>query len=311
MSDMVISVVDGLDGPDERKLPRSGKRVDYPAGNGGAAPHALSCRMSSTQPAIGGLLRDWRQRRRLSQLDLALDAEISARHLSFLETGRARPSRDMVMRLSEVLDVPLRERNALLLAAGFAPAFGERPIESDEMEGARVAITRLLNGIEPNPAVAVDRHWNMVVANGAFTAFLAGISAYLLKPPANVLRISLHPDGMASQIVNFAQWRAHILERLRGQIAASGDPVLVALRAELEAYPLPDGTALEPTPRSDEHAIAVPLSLRMGQTTLNFISTTTIFGTPVDVTLSELAIESFFPADGKTSAVLADLADAD
>src|SRR5499426_4537715 len=178
-----------------------------------------------TQP-VGNLLRKWRERRRLSQLDLACEAEISTRHLSFLETGRSLPSREMVLRLAEQLEVPLRERNVLLIAAGYAPAFPERPLGDPALQSARKAVDLVLAGHEPYPALAIDRHWTLVAANGAVNRLLAGVAAELLAPPINVLRLSLHPDGLAPRIANLAEWRQHLLERLRRQVDVSADPVL-------------------------------------------------------------------------------------
>src|SRR5829696_7100049 len=186
---------------------------------------------------IGDQLRHWRTRRRMSQLDLALEAGVSARHLSFLETGRSKPSRDMVLRLCEELSIPLRDRNGLLLAAGFAPAYQERPLEAPEMEPVRRAVAQVLTGHEPFPTAVVDRWWNLVAANRNVSLFLEGVAAHLLAPPANVLRISLHPDGMAPRIVNLAEWRGHLLARLRRQLALTGDQALSELYDELAAYP--------------------------------------------------------------------------
>ena len=186
---------------------------------------------------VGDLLREWRQRRRLSQLELACEAEISTRHLSFVETGRATPSREMVMKLAERLEVPLRDRNTLLLAAGFAPVYRERPLTDPDLHAARKAIDLLLLGQEPYPALAIDRHWTMVASNRAVASMLTGITASLLEPPVNVLRLSLHPDGLARRIANLSEWRSHLLDRLRRQIDVSRDPVLGALMSELRAYP--------------------------------------------------------------------------
>lgn len=252
----------------------------------------------SAQP-VGEQLRDWRQRRHLSQLDLAGLADISPRHLSFMETGRSLPSRAMLLRLSDRLDVPLRERNRLFTAAGYAPVYSERRIDDPSMEAARRTIDLLLRGHEPYPALAVDRHWNMQAANRALAPFLKGVAAHLLEPPVNVLRLSLHPEGVAPRVANLGQWREHLLHRLRQQVQACGDPQLDALHAELSAYPAP--SAEEPL---DPAALVVPMRLRSEVGELSFLSTTTVFGTPVEVTLSELAIESFFPADAKTAAVL-------
>jgi transcriptional regulator with XRE-family HTH domain len=252
---------------------------------------------------VGDLLREWRQRRRLSQLDLALDAEISSRHLSFLETGRAQPSREMVLRLAERLEVPLRERNALLLAAGFAPAFRERSLEDPALAAARKAVDLVLAGHEPFPALAVDRHWNLLASNRAVAPFLECLPPALLAPPVNVLRLSLHPEGIAKRILNRDEWRAHVIARLRRQVDVSADPVLAELLRELHAYVAPDDPV--PAPPADAYAgVVVPLRLATPSGPLAFISTTTIFGTAVDITLAELALETFFPADATTAAAL-------
>lgn len=249
---------------------------------------------------VGALLRDWRQRRRRSQLDLALDAEISQRHLSFVESGRSSPSRDMVLRLAETLDVPLRERNTLLLAAGFAPLYPERPLEDPVMTGARRVVEAILHAHAPNPALAVDRHWHMVAANEAVAPLLAGVAdPALLKPPVNVLRLSLHPGGLAPHIANLPEWRAHILLRLRRQVLSSADPALAALLDELAALSVPEPDGKAPSP--PEGSIAVPLEFETEEGRLSLLSTTTMFGTPTEVTLSELAIEAFYPADAVTS----------
>jgi len=257
---------------------------------------------SAPPSRVGGLLREWRRRRRLSQLDLALEAGISARHLSFVETGRSRPSAQMVLHLAEQLDVPLRERNALLLAAGHAPVFGRRGIDEPEMGPVREALDAVLRGHEPYPAVVVDRHWGLVAGNRAVALLTEGVAPELLEPPVNVLRLSLHPDGMASRIVNLPEWRAHLLERLGRQAVTSGDPALAALHAELAALP-GGGRAAPHDPDAGE--IAVPLRLRApGGGELAFLSTITTFGTATDVTVAELAIESFFPADAATAAAM-------
>ncbi|MBA3678032.1 MAG: helix-turn-helix transcriptional regulator [Sphingosinicella sp.] len=255
--------------------------------------------MEMRQTDFGEQLRGWRQLRRMSQLDLALEADISTRHLSFIETGRSRPSREIVLRVAEQLDIPLRSRNLLLLAAGLAPAYPERSLDEPALDQARKAIDMILKGHEPFPALAVDRHWNMIAANGALGAFLEGVSPDLLQPPVNVLRLSLHPEGVAPRILNLGEWKAHLIDRLRGQYEASADPALGALCDELEEYPAPPARA------STEYAgILVPLMLDMGGRRLSFFSTTTIFGTPVEVTLSEIAIEAFFPADPETAETL-------
>jgi transcriptional regulator with XRE-family HTH domain len=262
--------------------------------------------MNERRP-FGDLLREWRQRRRLSQLGLALDAEVSAKHLSFVETGRAQPSREMVLRLAERLDVPLRERNAMLLAAGFAPMYRERPLVDPALQSARHAVDRLLAAHEPYPALAVDRHWNVVLANRLVAPLMAGAAAHLVSSPINVLRLSLHPQGLAPRIVNLAQWRVHLLQRLQRQIDVSGDAELTELLEELREYPVhQNGSSTDD--EFDVAGVIVPLQLAFDESVLSFFSATTIFGSPVDVTLSELAIESFFPADAPTGRALERLA---
>jgi transcriptional regulator with XRE-family HTH domain len=258
----------------------------------------------AVRPRIGDLLREWRSRRRLTQMDLALEAGVSPRHLSFIETGRARPSSEMVLRLAEHLDVPLRERNTLLLAAGFAPAYAQRGIDEPEMGPVRETLERILAGHEPYPAIVVDRHWGLVAANRAAALFLEGVAPQLLEPPVNVMRLSLHPDGLARRIVNLAEWRAHVLDGLGRQAVLSGDPAIAALHDEMAAMPGGDDHAAAPD--LDLGGISIPLVLRddEGGRELRFISTATTFTTAVDVTVSELSIESFFPADEATAAVL-------
>lgn len=251
-----------------------------------------------TAPAVGQLLREWRQRRRLSQLDLAIQADISARHLSFVETGRARPTSEMILRLTEQLEVPLRERNTLLLAAGYAPAYPAHNLEEPELAAVRRALRRVLAGHEPYPAVVVNRHWEMVDANASTALLTSGAAGWLLEPPVNVLRLSLHPDGMAARIVNLGEWRAHLLGQLRRQAVATGDPVLAGLHEELLGYP---GGEAEPPPLTD---VVVPLRYRYAGRELSFFSISAVFGTPMDVTVEELAIESFYPADEATAAAL-------
>ncbi|MFA5122172.1 helix-turn-helix domain-containing protein [Zavarzinia sp.] len=253
----------------------------------------------------GDYLRLWRQRRRLSQLDLALEAEVSQRHLSFIESGRASPSRDMLLHLAGMLDVPLRERNAMLLAAGFAPAFPEHGLNEAAMAVVRAAVERVLKAHEPFPALAVDRHWTLVLANAAVGPLLDGVEdASLLQAPVNVLRLSLHPKGLAPRIANLAEWRGHLLERLRRQAAVTGDATLAALWQELQAYPAEGRLHTLDGPAAETGGIVVPLRLATGAGMLDLISTTTVFGTPRDVTLSELAVEAFFPADAETAARL-------
>jgi transcriptional regulator with XRE-family HTH domain len=248
-------------------------------------------------PAVGDLLRTWRQRRRLSQLDLSNETGVSARHLSFLETGRSRPSREMVLHLAEQLEVPLRARNELLVAAGFAPVYRERPLDAPAMTAVRAALERVLAAHEPFPAVVVDRGWHLVAGNRGVPLLTEGADPALLAPPVNVLRLSLHPDGMAPRIRNLAQWRTHVLHRLAREVRLSGDPGLAALHRELAA--LPGGT--DPRPPD---GIAVPLRIRTALGELAFLSTVTTFGTAVDVTAAEVSIEAFLPADDATAAAL-------
>jgi transcriptional regulator with XRE-family HTH domain len=265
--------------------------------------------MTVEAPPVGHLLRTWRQRRRLSQLALACDAEISQRHLSFLESGRASPSRDMILHLAEQLDIPLRDRNVLLVAAGFAPVYRERPLGDPALQAAREAVDVVLKGHEPYPALAVDRHWTIVSANRAVSPLLAGADPKLLQPPVNALRLSLHPAGLAPRIMNLAQWRAHVLARLSRQVEASADRVLADLLRELRD--LSSTSKDQDAGKTHEFGgVVVPLKLTSASGVLSFFSTTTVFGTPLDVTLSELAIESFFPADAATADVMRRLADA-
>jgi transcriptional regulator with XRE-family HTH domain len=252
--------------------------------------------MTQTVQPVGTLLREWRRRRRMTQMDLALESGISPRHLSFVETGRAQPSREMLMRLSEQLEVPLRERNALLLAAGFAPLYRERPLQDAALEAARKAIGVVLEAHKPFPAFALDRHWNMVASNGALPQLYEGVAPELLQPPVNALRISLHPRGLAPRIANLAEWRAHLLSRLRRQAELTADAGLAELLREAQAYPV-EG-AFESA--SLAHEVMVPFRIRVAEGVLSFFSATTVFGSPVDVTLAELAIESFYPADRST-----------
>jgi transcriptional regulator with XRE-family HTH domain len=259
--------------------------------------HAATYLADRTTPArIGDHLREWRQRRHLSQLDLAVDAEISARHLSFVETGRAAPSRDMVLKLAERLNVPLRERNVLLVAAGYAPAFPQRSLDDPALKSARAAIDLVLRAHEPNPALAYDRHWNLVSANRMVMPLLEGIPARLLGQPLNILRLAFHPEALAPRTVNLGEWSGHLLERLHRQCEATADPELIKLYQELKAYPVP----ARPAPLSSDN-VAIPFKMRLGGEVLSFISTTMVFGTPVDITLSELALETFFPADDLTA----------
>lgn len=249
---------------------------------------------------MGDLLRQWRERRRISQLDLSIQADVSTRHLSFVETGRSQPSRDMVLRLADKLDVPLRERNHLLLAAGYAPVYGEAPLDAPQMAAVRQAIRLVLKAHEPFPALVVDRGWNLVDANTTIELLTAGAAPQLLQPPVNVPRLALHPDGAAPRIINLGEWRAHLLARLRREIAVSADQGLVELLDELRTYPgeQPEVDA----PGSGD--VVVPLRIRTEVGELRFLSTVATFGTPLDVTVAELSIESFFPANPETADAL-------
>lgn len=266
--------------------------------------HALDPAPAREAPAVGRMLREWRQRRRYSQLALALRAGVSARHLSFVETGRAKPSREMILHLAEFLEIPHRERNALLVAAGFAPEHRELRLDAPELGEVRRAVGLLLTSLEPCPALAVDRRWTLVAHNRAAAALMSLLPAVLLQPPVNVLRASLHPDGLAPRIANLGQWRAHVLARLGRDVELTGDAHLAALLAELRGYPSPGGTPAGAADGGTEMPVLVPLRLRTDTGVLSFVSTTTIFGTAVDVTAAELAIESFLPADEATSHAL-------
>ena len=259
--------------------------------------------MSKTATRVGELLREWRLRRRLSQHELAVDAEISLKHLSFLETGRAGPSREMVLHLADRMAVPLRDRNVMLRAAGFAPCYLERELSDREFQQARRGIDLILDVHAPYPALAIDRHWNIVAANGGIDLLTAGVDPILLTPPANIVRLSLHPAGLAPRISNLHEWRRYLIGRLRQQIEMTGDPALVDLVEEVRDYPLPPGVASRPGPL-DHELLAVPFRLATVHGALSFFTTTTVFGAPVDITLAELAIESFFPADAVTASVM-------
>jgi transcriptional regulator with XRE-family HTH domain len=257
--------------------------------------------LAAPGPGVGDLLRDWRRRRRLSQMDVALDAAVSTRHLSFVETGRSKPSRELVLHLAEHLEVPLRERNALLLAAGYAPVYPETPMDADAMGPVRAALDKILAGHEPYPAVVVDRRWNLVTANTAAVRILTdGVDPALLAPPINAMRVSLHPDGLAPRIANFAEYSAHLLVRLQRQATVAADAELAALRDELATYP---GVEAEGSSAVDAASLLfAPLRYRApdgGE--WSFFSTLATFGTALDVTVAELMIESFFPADADTA----------
>jgi transcriptional regulator with XRE-family HTH domain len=260
--------------------------------------------MSQCAASIGELVRSWREQRHLSQLALATEAEISQKHLSFIESGRSAPSREMVLHLAEYLDIPLRERNALLMAAGYAPIFRDRPLSDPALERARALIALVLKAHEPYPALAVDRHWTMIEANAAVAPLLNGVDPELLKPPINVMRLSLHPRGLAPLIVNLGEWRSHLLDRLRRQLRLTRAPEIGALVKELAGYDREASRGAERPPQVHQDEIAVPLRLRTRAGVLSFLSTTTVFGTSVEITLSELSLEAFYPADAETAAAM-------
>jgi transcriptional regulator with XRE-family HTH domain len=252
-------------------------------------------------PGVGPMLREWRGRRRISQLDLALRADSSARHISFIETGRARPSREMVLRLAEHLDVPVRDRNALLVAAGFAPQFPERALDDPALRDLRATLAQLLAAYEPYPAVVVDGVYDIVAGNGGSGRLLAGVSDELLTPPMNAMRLTLHPRGMAPSIRNYGEWRAHLLQQMRRQLAASRSPALGELYDEVSAYPPPPECGEEVAASAMGAPYALPLLMDLDGHLLSFVSVISTFNTPMDVTVSELALETFLPADPATA----------
>lgn len=252
-------------------------------------------RVSEDRP-VGELLREWRRRRKLSQLDLAIQADVSPRHVSFVETGRTIPSSAMVLHLAEQLAVPLRERNRLLIAAGHAPVYRQTPLDDPDMTRVRAALDQLVRAHAPYPALAVDRRWNLLLANDSFKALLADVDPKLLTTPINLMRLGLHPDGLASRIINLQQVRSYLLPRLARQAAASGDPELHHLYDELVAFGPIDSTPPDPAD------IALTIQIRHRGTDLTFLNTITTFGTAFDITLEEIAIETYLPADAITTA---------
>jgi transcriptional regulator with XRE-family HTH domain len=258
--------------------------------------------IQTLQRPVGEMLREWRESRRLSQLEFSLQAQVSSRHLSFVETGRSHPSREMLLHLTEQLEVPLRERNHLLLAAGYAPAYAETPLDSARLETVRAAIRQVLAGHEPYPAIVVDRTWNLVDANASVALFIEGVAQEALTPRMNCMRLSLHPQGLAPRIVNLGEWRAHLLGRLRRHVAHTADPAIIALYDEMERYPCdqPEPEVELPGPGD----IFAPLRIRHEGRELSFFSTVATFGAALDITVAELSIESFYPADAETADVL-------
>jgi len=254
------------------------------------------------QRPVGDMLREWRESRRLSQLEFSLQAQVSSRHLSFVETGRSHPSREMLLHLTEQLEVPLRERNHLLLAAGYAPAYAETPLDSPRMETVRAAIRQVLAGHEPYPAMVVDRAWNLVDANTSVALFVEGVAQEVLTPATNCMRLSLHPQGLAPRIVNLGEWRAHLLGRLRRHVARTADPALIALYDEMVRYPCDQQEPEVELPGPGD--IFAPLRIRHEGRELSFFSTVATFGAALDITVAELSIESFYPADAETAEVL-------
>ncbi|MEV5941311.1 helix-turn-helix transcriptional regulator [Streptomyces sp. NPDC051994] len=262
---------------------------------------------AALETGVGPMLRGWREQRRISQLELALRADSSARHISFIETGRSRPSEDMVLRLAEHLDVPVRERNALLLAAGYAPHYAQTPLDDPSMSSLREGMERLLQAYEPYPALMVDATYTVLAANRGIEMLLEGVAGHLLTPPVNAMRLTLHPEGLAPRIRNLPEWRGHLLDQMERQIALMRSDALRELYEEVAAHPVPAGRT-EPDPGSRPvFPLALPLRIEHGGTVLSFISTIATFNTPMDVTVSELAIETFLPADPETAKYLQSL----
>jgi transcriptional regulator with XRE-family HTH domain len=277
-----------------------------PEDQGGGIVAVMGSIAVNSQETVGMLVKRWRERRRRSQLDVSLAAELSTRHLSYIETGRSNPSREMIERICDELDVPLRERNRFYLAAGFAPIHSERPFA--DLGAAKDAVQAVLAGMEPNPAVAVNVRWDLLAANHAMRAFLDGLPDELTRPPVNVLRATLHPDGLAPRILNLAQWRAHVLRRVRRQLERTTADGLSELLSELEGYGAPDSSATPARPA--DHDLVIPLRMATPYGDLVLLYAATVFGSPRDVTLDEIAIETFFPADASTAHILRSLADA-
>ena len=254
---------------------------------------------------IGDLVKEWRAQRRRSQMDLAHEVGVSPRHLSFVETGRSKPSPELVLALADRLDVPLRARNTMLLAAGYAPRYSELDLDAEPMRAARTALTRMLDAHDPYPGVVIDRQWNVVVANRAAQQLLVGIPAEVLAPRVNVFRVCLHPDGLAARTLNFDDWATYLLGQIRRTIVLTGDATLVELEREVLAYPgLPAAGRRPDVGEWSDPPLLVPFRLALGAAEVSLFTTLTTFGTPRDVTLDELAVELFFPADDASETIL-------
>jgi transcriptional regulator with XRE-family HTH domain len=255
--------------------------------------------MQALRAPIGEQLRSWRERRQLSQLELSLVADVSARHLSFVENGRAQPGRDLILRLAKELDVPLRDRNALLVSAGFAPVFRQRQFDDPSFDPVRAIIAATLETHKPFPAYVIDRHWSVVASNSAIPELFEGVDPELLIAPINVVRMILHPRGIAPRLLNFSTWRRHYLAQLRRQITLTGDTILQELYREASSYPHPGSEDAQSEVSADGPAIAFEVMTRLGR--LSFLSATTVFGSPADVTLEEIALELLYPANTFTA----------
>ncbi|MEV6479527.1 helix-turn-helix transcriptional regulator [Streptomyces sp. NPDC051576] len=253
---------------------------------------------------VGPLLRAWREQRRVSQLELALRADSSARHISFVETGRSRPSEEMVLRLAEHLEVPVRERNSLLLAAGYAPRYPETPLDAPALGALREGLERLIRCYEPYPALVVDARYDVVAANRGITMLLDGVPEHLLQPPLNAMRLTLHPEGMAPRIRNLGEWRGHLLAQMERQIALHRSEALRELHEEVAGYPVPEAADDGDEPAGSVPYFALPMRIEHAGRVLSFVSSISTFNTPMDVTVSELAIETFLPADPATAKYL-------
>jgi transcriptional regulator with XRE-family HTH domain len=262
--------------------------------------------MQALRAPIGEQLRSWRERRQLSQLELSLAADVSARHLSFVENGRAQPGRDLILRLATELDVPLRDRNAMLVSAGFAPVFRHRRFDDPSFDSVRAIITATLETHKPFPAYVIDRHWSVVASNSAIPELFEGVAPELLIAPINVVRMILHPRGIAPRLLNFSTWRRHYLTQLRRQIVLTGDPVLEELYRDATSYPLQGSEDAQNEGSVDGPAIAFEVMTSLGR--LSFLSATTVFGSPADVTLEEIALELLYPANTFTAQAVRDSA---